>query len=48
VSILVLTMVLNFVDLSRHDLFTSLLISAGTFVLSLIIAGVLMLLFRMH
>lgn len=46
VFVLLLTMVLAFVPVSHGDVQTSLIVSVGTFLLSVIIASVLMFIFR--
>lgn len=46
VFILILSVVLAFVPIAYGDLKTALIVSAGTFFLSVVISGVLMLAFR--
>jgi len=46
VFVIILTVVLNFVPITYGDLKTSLIVSVLTFLLSIIISGVLLFLFR--
>jgi hypothetical protein len=46
VFVLLLTVVLALVPISYGDVLTSLIVSVGTFALSMIIAGVLLFIFR--